>query len=276
MRTVFLAILVAASACGVSIPNLTTGQANPSSQSVWSSEHCPTSVKISTAMGYRIWGEGCESRRALPRLYWQPNGAGHVPYPRVEAQYLQVGNGRAHYECCRQMQCVESPDRLEGKRAPGSLDDVAAEVCDVPTCCRRVESAASRRSGSLAELTEGRCANEHAIAFDERDVRRQYKLGTLECLAYPRTTRLPEKPRQHRARFGIQSHDRPRSSSSSSATRPGRSAGASSGYTVVFDLREGASVTTPRRASTARASGTAPRVTGDSPGGDSSATTSPR
>jgi hypothetical protein len=133
----------------------------------------------------------------------------------------------------------------------------------------------SVRSLRFRQFFEHYGAQQHSIAFDQRQVRGDNDLSGAEQLPNRSRRRLIQEPREDGTRLGIEIHRGPRSSSSNCAALRRRLRRGSGNAGYKFGSPAVPKVTSPRLASSCNPAGTEGFVC-PCPGGNNSATTSPR
>ena len=99
------------------------------------------------------------------------------------------------------------------------VEDLRTDPPQLPVGGSRVQVSAPAGGGSLIDLSERDGTNQHAIALDERQIGSHHQFGAAEHFPHRPAFLFAEQPRQHRARFRVDSQRAPRSSSSSSNAR---------------------------------------------------------
>ena len=117
-------------------------------------------------------------------MKWQAELSSRSPDPFVEAEQLKTGCSRPRYQRRGEVDRVERPDRLAGKRLPRAIDNFAADSEDVPVCGSGREVAAAIGGVSLCQLAQNCGANQHSIALNHRQIRGDHDFRPRETFTY--------------------------------------------------------------------------------------------
>ena len=145
-------------------------------------------------------------------------GTADAVVERKECQfrYERLGERRG-----REMDGVEGADRLRGKRPSRALHDPRVKIENHPVIDRAREYGPPLCSHSLGHRIGANGPDQHAVALDQRDARREHDLGGTERLTDFVGPGLSEEPGKDRAGFRVKVQRLPRSSLRSLAAEAG-------------------------------------------------------
>jgi len=141
----------------------------------------------------------------------------------VEAQQSQADERGTRNDKRCEVDGVECPNRVTGKRLTRAIDCLGRDSEDMPMSSSRDEVRSTVGGLRLRQFSKGQRPQQYAITLDQRQVGGDDDLGPAKQLAHRGCSWLVKEPCQHRARLGIEIHRVPRSSSSNWATLRRRS-----------------------------------------------------
>ena len=143
----------------------------------------------------------------------------------VQAEDGQFGKGRARGERTREVNGIQGPDRVAGKRTAGSLHDVVVETQEVPVPAGPCQDPPAIHDIRFLYPFCRLRPDQHSFGFDQRQHRGQDLLGAGQEPPDLISLWLAEQPGEHRARLGVEPQRAPRSASSNPETDVDRSSG---------------------------------------------------
>ncbi len=218
---------------------------------------------------------GVSRAPALCRQKLHSESPGSLSHAIVQTKKCDSRDGRTGDQERCEMDRIQCANRLLRERLTRAIDDFRTDSQDLPVrgCSRQVRPPV--RGLGCRQFFQRQRTQQHSVAFNECQVRGERDFSGAQESPNLRRSRLVQEPCKNGARLGIEIHRGPRSSSSNCAAlcRGSRRERGNAGYTSA--LTEVPNVARPRFTSARNPAGTDVSVC-PCPGGNSSATTSPR